>query len=120
MVEIAAIAVLLILCCALLVVLLLQRQAKDNATTRAWKQGHEHGVAQGKAAAAQITQRLAAYEQLLRAHCSDVLWEVTSAQQALVAADAALYAAKHAGRNCTRSAESAQGWGPRVGATEQS
>jgi diguanylate cyclase len=43
--------------------------------------------------------------------------EVTSAQQALVAADAALYAAKHAGRNCTRSAEAADGWGPRVGAT---
>jgi len=42
---------------------------------------------------------------------------VTSAQQALVAADAALYAAKHAGRNCTRSAEAADGWGPRVGAT---
>ncbi|WP_432561429.1 GGDEF domain-containing protein [Kineococcus sp. SYSU DK003] len=46
--------------------------------------------------------------------------EVTSAHQALVAADAALYAAKHAGRDCTRSAESADGWGPRVGATEQS
>lgn len=42
--------------------------------------------------------------------------EVTSAQQALVAADAALYAAKRDGRNCTRSAEAADGWGPRVGA----
>lgn len=40
----------------------------------------------------------------------------TGAQQALVAADAALYAAKAAGRDCTRSAEAAQGWGPRVDA----
>jgi diguanylate cyclase (GGDEF)-like protein len=40
----------------------------------------------------------------------------TSAQQALVAADAALYAAKRDGRNRTRSAEAADGWGPRVGA----
>ena len=41
----------------------------------------------------------------------------TGAQQALVAADAAVYAAKAAGRDCTRSAEAAQGWGPRVDAT---
>lgn len=68
MVEIAAIAVLLIVCCVLALVLLMQRQAKDNATTSAWRQGHEHGVSQGKAAAAQITQRLAGYEQLLRGH----------------------------------------------------
>nr|WP_281373027.1 GGDEF domain-containing protein [Kineococcus aurantiacus] len=40
--------------------------------------------------------------------------DVTTAQQALVAADAALYAAKRAGRNRTRSAEAADGWGPRV------
>ncbi|MEZ0165411.1 GGDEF domain-containing protein [Kineococcus sp. LSe6-4] len=42
--------------------------------------------------------------------------EVTTAEQALVAADAALYAAKRAGRDRTRSAEAADGWGPRVGA----
>jgi diguanylate cyclase (GGDEF)-like protein len=41
----------------------------------------------------------------------------TGAQSALVAADAALYAAKAAGRDCTRSAEAAEGWGPRVGTT---
>jgi diguanylate cyclase (GGDEF)-like protein len=42
--------------------------------------------------------------------------EETGAQQALVAADAALYAAKAAGRDCTRSAEAGDGWGPRVDA----
>ncbi|WP_432541937.1 GGDEF domain-containing protein [Kineococcus sp. SYSU DK002] len=41
--------------------------------------------------------------------------DATTAEQALVAADAALYAAKRAGRDCTRSAEAADGWGPRVG-----
>lgn len=41
--------------------------------------------------------------------------EATGAEAALVAADAALYAAKRAGRDCTRSAEAADGWGPRVG-----
>ena len=40
--------------------------------------------------------------------------EETGAEQALVAADAALYAAKRSGRDCTRSAEAADGWGPRV------
>ena len=44
--------------------------------------------------------------------------EVTSAQQALVAADAALYAAKDAGRDRTRSAAAAEGWGPRVGPSD--
>lgn len=39
----------------------------------------------------------------------------TTAEQALVAADAALYAAKRAGRDRTRSAEAADGWAPRVG-----
>jgi diguanylate cyclase len=43
--------------------------------------------------------------------------EGTDAQQALVAADAALYAAKQAGRDCTRSAEAGDGWGPRVAGT---
>ncbi|WP_432523119.1 GGDEF domain-containing protein [Kineococcus sp. SYSU DK006] len=44
--------------------------------------------------------------------------ESTSAQQALVAADAALYAAKDAGRDRTRSAAAAEGWGPRVGPSD--
>jgi hypothetical protein len=68
MAEMAAIAVLLILCCALSVALLLQRQAKDNATARAWKLGHEHAQTQAKANNAQQTQRINAYEQLLRGH----------------------------------------------------
>ena len=41
----------------------------------------------------------------------------TDAQRALVAADAALYAAKRAGRDRTRSAEAGEGWGPRVDGT---
>lgn len=82
MVEIAAIAVLLMLCCALLVVLLLQRQAKDNATTRAWRQGHEHGVTQAKAAAAQIVQRLTTYDQLLRGHQGGVGKQLADAREA--------------------------------------
>ncbi|RZJ07322.1 MAG: hypothetical protein EOP39_16705 [Rubrivivax sp.] len=81
MVEIAAIAVLLLVCFALLLVLLSQRQAKEHATTHAWKLGHAHAQAQAKTAVAQQAQRLHAYEQLLRGHQGGVGKQLADARE---------------------------------------
>ncbi|MEZ0494536.1 GGDEF domain-containing protein [Kineococcus sp. TBRC 1896] len=75
----------------------------------------------GTAAAVDVVERLrqtwceAGGATTFSAGCA-TLDDVTSAERALVAADAALYAAKRDGRDRTRSAEAADGWGPRVGA----
>lgn len=68
MVEIVLFAALLLICCVLALLLIMQRQAKLNESARAWRQGHEQGLALAKAASAQLVQRVQAYEQLLHGH----------------------------------------------------
>jgi hypothetical protein len=68
LVEIVIFAVLLLICCVLALLLIVQRHAKANESANAWRAGHEQGLALGKAASAQLVQRVRAYEQLLSGH----------------------------------------------------
>lgn len=65
-------ATLLGLCFTLFVLLVWQRQATVSASAHSWQLGHKQGKEEAKSAFSQQTQRIAAYEQVLRGHLGGV------------------------------------------------